>query len=262
MSLTLSHGPLSRAPADANFRIEGPAHRLFFENFPRRVRATFAAETVLDTRHGKLLHETGLLPQLYAPRQHVRFDLLKSTQHHTHCPFKGNAAYWSIRIAGRSAENAAWAYLEPLDTASWLRDYVAFYWNSLDAWFDEDEQVHGHLRDPYHRVDVRATTRHVRMVVGSEVVAETHRPKVLSETGLPNRFYIPPHEVRADLLVPSDKQTVCPYKGAATYHTLVVNGQHLQDAAWSYAEPLEAALKVRDHVCFDAGGVVTEIEGE
>lgn len=164
MTLTLSRGPLSGKPADTNYRIDGPAHRLFFEDFPRRVRAVLAAEPILDTRRGKLLHETGLLPQLYVPREDVRLDLCTATDHRTHCPFKGDASYWSVRAGDRIAENTVWAYPEPCEAARWLRGYVAFYWDAMDGWFDEDEEVQGHLRDPYHRVDVRDSRRHVRVV--------------------------------------------------------------------------------------------------
>jgi uncharacterized protein (DUF427 family) len=261
MSLTLSHGPLSGKPAEANYRIEGPAHRLLFDDFPRRVRASYGGQTVLDTRRGKLLHETGLLPQLYVPRQDVRFDLLKATDHTTHCPFKGDACYWSVRSGARTAENAVWAYPEPNEAASWLRDYVAAYWDAMDAWFDEDEEISGHLRDPYHRVDVRQTSRHLRVLVDGEVVAETNRPKILSETGLPNRYYLPPEDVRRDLIESSATQTVCPYKGIASYRTLRLGERRIADAAWLYPEPLEDAFKIRDHLCFDLGeGITVEID--
>lgn len=262
MALTLSHGPLSGDPSEANYRIEGPSHRLFFDDFPRRVRAIFGGDIVLDTNRGKLLHETGLLPQLYAPRDDVRFDMLEQTDHTTHCPFKGDASYWSIRARGRTAENAAWAYPRPREDASWLRDYLAFYWDSMEAWFDEDEEVKGHLRDPYHRVDVRETSRHVRVVADGKLVAETSRPKILSETGLPNRFYIPPQDVRRDLLEPSGTHTICPYKGTASYRTLKVGNRRIKDAAWFYPEPLEDAFKVRDHLCFLAEDLAIEVDGQ
>jgi uncharacterized protein (DUF427 family) len=262
MTLTLSHGPLSGRPADANYRIEGPKHRLFFEDFPRRVRAVFSGETVFDTRRGKLLHETGLLPQLYVPRDDVRFDLLEQTRHTSHCPFKGDASYWSVRTGDRVAENAVWGYPQPHEGVPWLRDYVAFYWHTMDNWFDEDEEVQGHLRDPYHRVDVRETSRHVRIVAHGETVAETRRPKVLSETGLPNRYYIPLEDIRGELLEPSPTHLVCSYKGTASYKTLRIGHHRIEDAAWFYPEPLENALKVRDHLCFLAEGVSVEVDGK
>jgi uncharacterized protein (DUF427 family) len=132
----------------------------------------------------------------------------------------------------------------------------------MDAWFDEDEEVQGHLRDPYHWVDVRETNRHVRVTMDGEVIAKTDRPKVLSETGLPNRFYIPPRDVRHDRLEPSAKHTICPYKGTASYHTLRVRDRRIADAAWFYPEPLEDAVKVRGHLCFLAEGVTVEVDGE
>jgi uncharacterized protein (DUF427 family) len=260
MSLTLPPAPLSGAPSCANFRVQGPSHRLFFDTFPRRVRATFGGETVLDTERGKLLHETGLLPQLYVPLDDLRREVLVASNHTTHCPFKGQARYWSLQVGDRVAEDAAWSYPNPPEEAGWLRNHAAFYWRSLDAWFDEDEEVHGHLRDPYHRVDVRASARHVRVRVNGEVIAESRRPKLLTETGLPPRLYIPPEDVRAEFLESSAKRTVCPYKGTATYHTLIVHDQRIVDAAWRYAEPFEDALRVRDHYCFDADDIVIDVE--
>lgn len=263
MALTLGGGPLAtRVAHQVNYRIDGPAHRLFWEDFPRRVRALFGNQVVLDSRDAKLLHESNLLPQLYVPRADVREELLEPSQHRTHCPFKGDAEYWSVRVGDRLAENAVWSYPAPTDAASWLTGYVAFYWDSMDAWFDEDEEVFGHVRDPYHRVDVRATGRQVRVAAGDVVVAESRSAKLLSETGLPNRFYLPPEDVRTDLLDPSATHTVCPYKGTASYRTLRVDGVVISDAAWCYPEPLDDARKIAGHLCFHAEGIRTWVDGE
>lgn len=205
MTLTLSHGPLSGSPPETtNYEVEGPRHRLFFHDFPRRVRGLFGDETIADTQSGRMLHETGYLPVLYFPEQDVRSDLLRPSDKTTHCPFKGDATYFSIAVADRLAEDAIWTYPEPLAEARWLRGYLAFYWDAIDAWYEEDERIEGHLRDPYHRVDVRESSRHVRVLADGEVIAETRRPKVLFETGLPNRYYIPPDDVRQEALEPSE----------------------------------------------------------
>jgi uncharacterized protein (DUF427 family) len=263
MTLTQSHGPLSGdPPRTVNYDIEGPQHRLFFDDFPRRVRGLLGGETVLDTRRGKLLHETGHLPQLYVPDEDIRADVLAPTGHATHCPFKGDASYWSVRVGDRLAENALWAYPAPLEQASWLRGYKAPYWHAMDTWFDEDEEVQNRLRDPYHRVDVRATTRRVRVLTDGEVIAESARTKLLSETGLPNRFYLPREDVREELLEPSDTRTVCPYKGTAVYWSLRQGGHRVDDVAWSYPEPLENALKTAGHICFSHETVAIEVDGE
>jgi uncharacterized protein (DUF427 family) len=261
MTLTLSDGPLSSRPRDTvNYRIEGPAHRLLFGPFPRRVRAVFAGETVLDTTRGMLLHESNLLPQLYLPRGDLRDDLLVRTDHRTYCPFKGDASYWSVTVHGQTADNAVWSYLDPLPGVSWLSNYVAPYWDSMDTWFDEDVQVAGHLRDPYHRVDVRSTSRHVRVLAGAEVVAESRRAMLLSETGLPNRCYLPADDVRTDLLEPSSTHTVCPYKGTASYHSLRTPSGTIADAAWYYPDPLDGVQAIRGYLCFAAEGIETWVE--
>ncbi|MQA24330.1 MAG: DUF427 domain-containing protein [Micromonosporaceae bacterium] len=262
MTLTLDHGPLSGDPPEtSNYTVEGPAHRLLMHRFPRRVRAVFAGETVIDTRRGELLHETGLLPQLYVPDEDLRADLLEPTDRSTHCPFKGDASYWSVRVGDRVAGNAVWAYQEPLADAEWLRGHKAVYWDRMDAWFDEDEEVQGHLRDPYHRVDVRHASRRVRVLLDGATVAEAESVRLLSETGLPNRYYIARADVREELLEPSDTRTVCPYKGTARYWSLRVDGRVIQDVAWSYPEPLENALKVRDDLCFSHADIALEVDG-
>ncbi|MGH3095667.1 MAG: DUF427 domain-containing protein [Streptosporangiales bacterium] len=258
MSLTIARGPLASRPHDlVNYRIDGPGHLLFFEPFPRRVRGYLAGELVFDTRDGMLLHESNLLPQLYVPQADLRATLTP-TAHTTHCPFKGDAAYWSVPTAGRTAENAVWAYPEPMQAAGWLRGYVAVYWSALDAWYDEDEEVFGHLRDPYHRVDIRPASRHIRVTVGGEVLAESSRPMVLSETGLPNRYYLPPDDVRTGALRESPTRTVCPYKGTASYRS---TGE-VDDVAWVYPEPLDGARAIAGHYCFAGDGVDLRVDGE
>src|SRR5690606_33665616 len=107
---------------------EGPAHKLFFDEFPRRVRAMFGGEVVLDSVNGMLLHESNILPMLYVPYADVNADLLKPSELSTHCPFKGEATYFSVVAGERLAQDALWTYPEPIESASWLRGYVAAYW--------------------------------------------------------------------------------------------------------------------------------------
>lgn len=262
MALTIGGGPLaSRPPETANYRIDGPGHRLFWQHFARRVRALFGERIVFDSDNAKLLHESNLLPQLYVPREDVEAELLEPTSHRTHCPFKGDAAYYSVRSGDRLAENAVWHYPEPTSDATWLTDHLAVYWDSMDAWFDEEEEVFGHLRDPYHRIDIRDTTRRVRVLVGDVVVADSRQARLLSETGLPNRFYVPSGAVRAELLGPSATHTQCPYKGRASYRSLRVGDAVINDAAWSYPAPLDEARSIAGYLCFHAEGVRTEVDG-
>jgi uncharacterized protein (DUF427 family) len=247
MSLTRAHGPLAfPGPREVNYDLDGPKHRLLLHPFPRRVRAEVDGETVFDTVDGRLLHESNLLPVLYVPRSDVREDLLEPTDHHTHCPFKGSASYWTV--AGR--ENAAWGYPDPLPGAAWLQGLVAFYFDRLDAWYDEDEPVRGHLRDPFHRVDARRSSRPVRITDGDELVAESTRAVVLSETGLPNRWYLPREDVKAPLRA-SEKRTHCPYKGDATYWHV---GDR-EDAGWSYEAPFDGVTVIAGLISLQAEGL-------
>lgn len=251
MALTMGTGPFGPEPAGRfNFTRQGPEHVLYWEPVPKRVRVRFAGETLADSERTMLLHETGLLPVYYFPLADVRPDLLQPTEHSTRCPFKGDASYWTVRSEERVAENAAWGYPEPLESAPPIAGYVAFYWQRMDAWLEEDEEVFAHPRDPYHRIDILDSSRHVRVSVKGRLLAETRRPKLLVETGLPRRLYVPMADVDDDLLVASDTQTRCPYKGLASYWSVDVDGTSVDDAAWFYPQPSSAAARIADHVCF------------
>ncbi|MBB6172808.1 uncharacterized protein (DUF427 family) [Nocardiopsis mwathae] len=261
MSLTIGAGPLaSGAPKTVNYTIDSPRHSLFMEPFPRRVRAEVAGRTVLDSDRGYLLHETNLLPVLYVPDDDIRQGLLRPSDHTTHCPFKGDAAYRHITVGERFVRDAVWSYPEAREEAYWLRGLAAVAWDAADAWFDEDERVHGHLRDPYHRVDTRRSSTLVRISVGEAVVALSANPVVLSETGLPNRHYLPPDDVRREFLTPSTTRTYCPYKGGASYWNIRVGDREIADAAWSIPNPLKDGHDVRDHFCFLHDEVTTTLE--
>jgi uncharacterized protein (DUF427 family) len=256
MTLTLSNGPLAPgAPDTRNYEIVGPRHKLLFTPFPRRVRATFAGETIVDTDAGMLLHESNLLPVLYVPRADVAMERLVPNERHTHCPFKGDASYWDVVVGDQIAEGAVWAYPEPIEESAYLADYVAIWWERMDHWYDEDEEVFGHLRDPYHRVDVRPTSRKVRVVVDGAVVATSEDAVVLSETGLPNRWYLPRRDVDLGRLAPSETTSVCPYKGSAEYWSV---GERA-DVAWSYPTPLAGAERIAGRIAFAGDGVTVEV---
>jgi uncharacterized protein (DUF427 family) len=257
MSLTLGSGPLAGHPRGAtNYSLDAPKHRIWFEPYPRRLRAVVGDRVVLDTERAHLLHETGILPVAYAPLEDFDADALERTRKTTHCPFKGDASYWTLRVGDRVLDDALWAYEAPLERAPWLLGFAALYPDRADAWLVEDDRVFGHLRDPYHRVDVHESGRAVRVTMGDTVVAETARAKLVFETGMPRRVYVPAGDVRPGLLTPSETTAVCPYKGRASYWHLAGH----EDAAWSYETPLPEALRAQGHVCFDAAeGVQVEV---
>lgn len=263
MTLTLGSGPFGPHPAGRfNFTREGPAHVLFLEPSAKRVRVMFGGVVVADSRRAQLLHETGLLPVWYIPEGDVRTEALEPTDEHTTCPFKGEASYWTVRAGAKVAENAAWAYARPLATMPALAGHVAFYGDRMDAWYEEDDEVLGHPRDPYHRVDVRSSSRKVRVSVDGQVVGETARPTMVFETGMAPRYYLPRDDVRMDLLVTSATHTYCPYKGQASYWSLSGDGEAGKDVAWAYLEPLEEAIRVEGMLSFGGEHVRTEVDAE
>jgi uncharacterized protein (DUF427 family) len=261
MSLTLSTGPFGpKRRGDFNFDTSAlKPHTLYFEDTPKRIRAVFAGETVADSRRTKLLFETAIMPVHYFPVEDVRMDLLTATDHTTHCPFKGDASYRTIKVGDAEAENAAWTYPEPNPESSWLEGYVAFYFDKMDRFFEEDEEILGHPRDPYHRIDILRSSRRIKVVANGETVAETNRPMALFETGFPPRFYVPPEDVNTGLLAQSDTKTRCPYKGLASYWNVAANGEGIEDAAWAYPEPLAEAAGIGSHFCFYDGKVSVEV---
>ena len=263
-TLTIGTGPFGDQGDKAfNFEVQAPRdHMLYFEDSPRRVRVVFNGEVVADSRRVKLMHEAGLLPVYYFPVGDVRMELLEQSDHTTHCPFKGDASYWSVRVGDEVSENAAWGYPEPIDSCPPIAGYLAFYWRKMDHWYEEAEEVYVHPRDPYHRVDVLDSARHVKVKVGGEVVAETTRPKVLFETGLPPRYYIPPEDVCEGVLVESEKTTRCPYKGVASYYSVEAGGKRVEDLVWYYPEPIPEAAKIKGHLCFFNEKVDLEVDGE
>ncbi|HEX3957156.1 MAG TPA: DUF427 domain-containing protein [Trebonia sp.] len=237
------------------------ARRVRTEPNHRRVRVFFGGQAVADSSRTIYLFETGHLPVYYFPREDVRFDLLEPTSHHTHCPWKGDASYYDVVAGGRRAENAVWAYPAPIDSLPELKDFVAFYWDKADAWFEEDDEVYKHARDPYHRVDVLNSSRHVEVRVNGVLVADTRRPRVLFETGLPVRYYVPKLDVRQDLLIASARRSRCPYKGEAVYWSVQAGDEVLEDIAWSYPSPIPEAPKIENLLAFFNEKVDITVDG-
>lgn len=243
MSLTHGTGPFGEEPA-GRFNFEAPREGvMYLEESPRRVRARFAGETVVDSRRPRLLHESGRLPVFLFDEADVRSELLRA----------GEDGRFDLVVGERVAEDAATRHSDGM-----LDGLYRFAWDVMDEWLEEDELQLGHARDPYHRIDVRATSRNVRVSVAGEQVAESTRAKVLFETGLPPRWYLPAEDVRMDLLTPTDSSSVCAYKGVASYWSLAEE----EDLVWTYRDPLHDALEVKDLLAFFNERVDLELDGE
>lgn len=231
-------------------QLETSDQALLFESSPRWVRVMFNGEVIADSKRMRLMHEPGNLPVYYFPQEDVRMEYLIPTDHRTHSPLKGDATYWTVKVGEKVAENSAWSFNQSLPDAARRKDYITFDWDLMDAWFEEDEEVYVHARDPYKRVDALRSSRHVKVVIAGETVAESRRPLLLFETGLPTRYYIPKVDVRMDLLVPSDTLTRCPYKGEAKYFSVKRNDKLVKDIAWYYPFPVPECPRIENLVCF------------
>lgn len=261
MSLTVGSGPLAADAAGRfNIEIDRSAAVMLWDPVPQRVRAILAKETVVDSRSALLLHESGHLPVYYIPESDVRVDLLEPSDRVTRCPHKGEARYWTVRIGEGRAPDALWAYPDPVPSASFLTGHMAPVWAAFDEWFVEDEQAFGHPRDPYCRIDVYKTTRHVRVLLNGQALADSRRAKILFETALPPRYYLPADDVRTELLIPSSTKTRCAYKGSASYWHVRAGDEIAEDLVWTYPDPQHDAQPVRDLLCFSNERVELQIE--
>jgi uncharacterized protein (DUF427 family) len=232
---------------------------MYLERSPRRVRIVLGGETVADSTDVHLLHPPGRTPTYLFPRQDVRTELFDSSDRRRSDPALGEGTYWSVQAGTRRAVDAAYSFEQPPESAAAVAGLVAFDWDSMDGVFEEDEEVFVHPRDPYTRIDVLRSSRHVQVRIGDAVVADSTRPRMLIESGLPVRYYLPREDVRTELLEPSYTTTRCPYKGIAHYRSLRLGERYEKDLVWTYPEPLHDAEAVRELLCFVEDRVELEV---
>jgi uncharacterized protein (DUF427 family) len=218
------------------------------ESGAKRVRAFVGGELVADTIQPQLVWEVPYYPTSYFPVTDVRGELLDAQDGVAHSPSRGDATVFTVSAGGKRVVDAAMRYLDsPIER---LRDLVRLEWGAMDAWFEEDVEVFTHPRDPYTRVDILPSSRHVRVEVDGVTVAESTSPRLLFETGLPVRYYLPKTHVRMDLLELTDTVTHCPYKGAAQAFSIRAAGKLHEQLAWSYQAPLPESQAVAGLVAF------------
>jgi len=236
---------------------------LRFEPCAKRIRAAANGEMIVDSLRAVVVAGPGYLPVYYFPPADVRAEFLKPSDHRSRHSSLGEATHWTLEIAGNRIDNAASAYLAPPSSAERIKDFIAFDRHKIDHWFEEDEEVFGHPRDPRHRVDVRRSSREVCAIFAGETIAFTHRAMFLFETDLPTRYYIPPEDVRRELLVATQRRTTCPYKGHASYWSIKLGGVAAEDAVWAYLDPLPDCPQIKGYFCFYPEKLDRlEIEGE
>lgn len=218
------------------------------ESGAKRVRAYLGGIAVADTIRPVLVWEKPYYPTYYFPAEDVRTELLTLDGDVQCSEERGEGRSFTVKAGGKEAFCAALRYEDsPIED---LRDLIRFDWDAMDAWFEEDEEVFTHPRDPYTRIDILASSRHVRVEVEGLMVAESTSPRLLFETGLPVRYYLPKPHVRMDLLVPSETVTHCPYKGRAEHWSVRVGDELRTDLAWIYPAPLPESIKIAGLVAF------------
>lgn len=222
--------------------------RVRVERGSKRIRAYLGGEVVADTTGPLLVWEKPYYPTYYFPATDVRADRLTPDGGIAHSPSRGDAKIYSVHAGGRQRTGAALHYEQsPFEE---LRNTIRLDWDAIDAWFEEDEEVFTHARDPYTRVDILPSSRHVRVDIDGVTIAESTRARLLFETGLPVRYYLPKTDVRMDLLAPTETTSHCPYKGQAEYWSATIGKTVRPDIAWSYRTPLPESQKITGLVCF------------
>ena len=218
------------------------------EPVPRRIRGVLDGVTVLDTTRALYVWEWPKYPHYYIPFDDVHPEMLVDEDHPERL-LRGNARRYGLRAGGVTEKGVA--HLFAGEKIAALAGMMRIDWAALDAWYEEDEQVFVHPRDPYTRVDAVRSTRKVRIELDGVVLAESSSPVLVFETGLPTRYYLNRTDVRFEHLLPSETVSSCPYKGQTTgYWSFVAHGEVHKDVAWSYDFPTAAVLPIAGLIAF------------
>ena len=228
----------------------------------RWIRVRLGDALVADSRHA-LLYVTygpGPVPRTFLPTYFLPSDDLSPgvlTDRHED---DAGLTTWTVEAGGRRVERGAWMHIAPPPPLESLAGLVTFDWREL-TWFEEDEPLQAHARDPHKRVDVAPSSRHVRVELDGELLAESRRPLLLFETTLPPRYYLPREDVVAELQ-PTETVSVCPYKGVAEWFSVRAGDRVLEDVAWSYPDPIPENPRIAGLVCFLNEKVDLVVDGE
>jgi uncharacterized protein (DUF427 family) len=263
MGLTWQQGPFGESPS-GQFLLEQPppGNVLYAEPAGRRMRVELAGVVVAQSEGVTLLHETGRYPVAYFPFADLDVSLLRPSSKRTRHPHFGETAWWSLEIGGQRFSDVAWNHPQPPPHSRLMAGLVAFVWNAMDAFYEEDEPILGHAADPYHRVDVRSSSRRLTVKLGSELVADSLALLAVFETGFAPRWYMPRRAIADGVLYDDPLRTLCPYKGVARYFDVVAGGRRAATAAWSYPEALPESARLAGYVSFDPGQLEVTLDGE
>jgi uncharacterized protein (DUF427 family) len=230
------------------------------EPVPRRVRGLLAGETIFDTTHALYVWEWQPYPQYYVPLADVRLDMLVSEDKSQESS-RGHVELHGLKVGDVRREHAVKVLRD--SSVNRLSGTARFDWSALDAWFEEDERIFVHPRNPYARVDALRSTRKVRVELDGVVLGESASPVMVFETGLPTRYYLNRTEINFEYLVPTDTVTECPYKGTTTgYWSVKVDETIHPDLAWCYDFPTRQLLPIAGLIAFYNEKVDTFVDGQ
>jgi uncharacterized protein (DUF427 family) len=258
MGLSWQQGPLATG-AVGQLLVPGPLPErvLYAEPLRRRMRVKFGGEWIADSEDVVLLHEPGRYPVAYFPLDAVRDRTLEAADHTTQHRDLGLTAWYTVHAGEQSKSRAAWQHAELPDHAGILKGRIAFAWRAMDAFFEEDERIVGHAADPYHRIDIRQTSRHLVVRDEDRVVADSTRPLVLYESGFAPRWYVPREDVDPAALTPAEGQTFCPYKGLCNYYDIGA----VRKAAWSYHDAWTEVARISGLISFEPDKIEVRLDG-
>jgi uncharacterized protein (DUF427 family) len=258
MGLSWQQGPLSERGAGHFLSAQPVPERLLFaEPLRRRMRVQFGRTWIADSEDVVLLHEPGRYPVAFFPLASVAGGTLAETGLVTRHRELGETTWFTAAAGGASADRAAWEYRALPDYAKVLQGRVAFAWRAMDAFFEEDERILGHAADAYHRIDIRATSRHLVVKANGKVTADTRAPLALYESGFAPRWYVPREDVAAGELTPAKGQTFCPYKGICSYYDLDGSPR----AVWSYLDAYPEVARISGCLSFEPDRAEVYLDG-
>ncbi|HWF70302.1 MAG TPA: DUF427 domain-containing protein [Mycobacterium sp.] len=259
MGLAWQQGPLATASVGQFLTPEPlPERLLYAEPLRRRMRVRFADQWIAESEDVVLLHEPGRYPVAYFPEGDIQPGILFAEDRTTQHAELGTVAWFTVRVADRTVNHAAWRHTALPEYAAVLEERVAFAWRGMDAFYEEDDRIVGHAADAYHRIDIRSTSRHLVVQDGDRVVADTRRPLALYESGFAPRWYVPREGIDESALEPVAGQTFCPYKGLASYYDI---GDRRR-AAWCYTNAWPEVARVSNLVSFEPDKIDVYLDGK
>ena len=223
------------------------------------IRAVVDGQFVIDARAFTFVWEIPYWPTWFFRLEDLQGELRESDDAPRQRSDLEGARRYDFHAAGTVLAGAAKRY--PDSSSVELRELVTIDFGAVDRWFEEDVEVFVHPRSPFTRIDALASSRHVVVSIDGVVLADSHKPTMLFETGAPARHYLPMTDVKLDLLERSTTRSSCPYKGDASYWSVSINGRVEHDIAWSYRTPMPEATPIAGLVCFYDEKLDVDVDG-